>query len=388
MATLFWILVSTLAYSYVGYGLLLIVLARLRPAAGLPAPERPFTATVLIAAHNEESHIAAKLDNVLAQEVAPHALEVIVVSDGSTDGTCRAVEAYRERGVRLLALDAHDGKIAALNLGLSQAGGDLVLFTDANSLFRPGAVKALLAGFGDPAVGCVCGNLAVPEAGRGWIARAEALYWRYDHALKLAESRLGGAVSAQGSLYAVRRDLLAPIPPDVADDLNNSLRVVREGYRILFEPAAVTEEPVTGDTRGEFGRRVRSTERGWRGLMHFAVLLNPFRFGFYAFKLASHKLLRRLTPFLWLFLALATVPLAGEASVYALAGAAQLLLYGMALCAWRLPAARRLPGAGLALFFVGGHLAMARGVLNALGGRRSARWTPLRDSTPAAPGDS
>ncbi len=385
MTALFWILVSSLTYSYAGYGLLLIALARLRSASQPPEPARPFKATVLIAAHNEEGHIAAKLENVLAQEVAPHGLEVMVVSDGSTDGTCRAVEAFRERGVRLLALDAHEGKIAALNLGLAQSGGDLVVFTDANSLFRPGALAALFRGFGDPAVGCVCGNLAVPEAGRGWIARAEALYWRYDHALKLAESRLGGAVSAQGSLYAVRRGLLAPIPPDVADDLNNSLRVVREGYRILFEPGAVTEEPVSADTRGEFGRRVRSTERGWRGLMHYAVLLNPFHFGFYAVKLASHKLLRRLTPFLWLLLAPVTALLAGEGPVYALAGAAQLLLYGAALAAWLLPLARRVPGASLALFFVGGHLAMARGVLNALGGRRSARWTPVRD---AAPGDT
>jgi len=186
-------------------------------------------------------------------------------------------------------------------------------------------------------------------------------------------------VSAQGSLYAVRRELLSALPPAVADDLVNSLRVVAQGKRLVFEPGAVSEEPVSGDPSQEFRRRVRSTEQGFRGLLMMARLLNPFRFGFYSVQLFSHKVLRRLTPFFLLLFLVSSLALVAEHAFYATVAALQAVFYGLAGAAWSIPPLRRLPGLGLPLFFVMGHVAMGLGVLNVLRGRRTERWSPARN---------
>ena len=193
MTTLFWILIITLAYSYIGYGVLLIALAPVKRLADPKPPSLSPRVAVLIAAHNEENDIGRKLNGLLNQKGFFGGLEIIVVSDGSTDGTPHAVKAYAGRGVRLLVTDGHVGKIAALNLAMSEIESEVVVFTDANSQLRPDALQMLLRHFTDPSVGCACGSIGVPAKGRGWIAKAESLYWHYDHALKRAESRLGRA---------------------------------------------------------------------------------------------------------------------------------------------------------------------------------------------------
>ncbi len=321
--------------------------------------------------------------SMLSQEMGPHALDVVVVSDGSTDGTAAAVRASADPRVRVVEITEHVGKIAAMNRALEGIGGDVVIFSDANSEFAPGALKALLDRFGDPEVGGVCGALAIAGRRSGWLGVAERLYWRYDNALKLAESRLAGAVSAQGSLHAARRGLVGRIPLSVADDFYISTGVVATGRRLVFEPAAVTVEPVSGDTKGEFFRRVRSTERGWRGLLMRRGLLNPLRTGGYAVQLLFHKVLRRMTPFLLVALLIVSGALAGEHWVYAAALAVQAALYGAALLALLVPAARRIPGVTHAFFFVETQAAMALGLIRVALGRHSRSWKPVRDAAPA-----
>jgi cellulose synthase/poly-beta-1,6-N-acetylglucosamine synthase-like glycosyltransferase len=380
METLFWFVVALGAVTVAGYPVAIIAIAAVLPARREP-PAPPLRATLLIAAHNEEACIGAKLDNALAKDVAPHRLSIVVVADGCTDRTAEIVTAYQDPRVALFDAGEHLGKIAAMQRALEHVDSDVVIFSDANSLFAPGALAALLGGFTTPQVGGVCGALAIARRGSGWLGKAENLYWWYDNALKQAESRLGGAVSAQGSLYAVRRDLLGTVPLSVADDFFISTQVVAAGKRLRFEPKAVTVEPVSNNTRGEFGRRVRSTERGWRGLLTRRALLNPFRTGAYAVQLLFHKVLRRMVPLMLALALVLSALLAPQHWIYAMALAGQAVFYGIALGALAWPPLRRLPGATVAFFFVETQVAMALGLSRVALGLHSRRWTPVRDAS-------
>jgi len=381
MTVAFWIVAALIVYSYAGYALLIVLLAgvfgRLGKGADA-APVRPVRATLLIAAHNEASTIRDKLENAVSLETSPHSLEIVVVSDGSTDGTSDVVRAFDHPAVRVIDIAEHVGKMPALNAGVAAIDSDVVVFSDANSKFRQDALRHLLRHFTDAAVGGVCGGLTVTKGRRSWLGRGEALFWAYDNAQKRAESALSGAVSAQGSLYAIRRELLEPLPPAAADDLLNSLRVVAKGRRLVFEPGAITEEAVSGNILEEFGRRVRSTEQGVRGLYIMRGLLNPFRHGFYSLQLFSHKVLRRMTPFLLpVFLGL-SLALAPSHPFYAVIAILQVAGYAVVGLALAVPPLRRLPLVSFPTFFVVGHAAMALGVIRFLLGRRTERWRPAR----------
>ncbi len=377
MAYVFGILLLILLYTYVGYGVLLFFLRRFRRR---PRPRYDgFAAdvTLLVAAHNEQLNIGRKITNALSLNVGPHELDILVVSDGSTDGTVAEARGNGHARVRVIDIRRHVGKAAALNRGLAELRSDVVVFTDANSAIEKDSIVELMKHFADPSVGGVCGRIGVPKKKRSWIGHAEALYWRYDHSLKMAESDLGGAVSAQGALYAIRRDLIGAIPAAVADDSYNSLRVVALGKRLVFEPSAVALETVSPSAKMEFGRRVRSTERGWRSLMLNSELFNPGKFGFYSLQLFSHKVLRRLSPFLLVGLATANLLLVADHVAYALAAAIQACFYLLAIIGWWL----RQRGSALTslpFFFVMGHYAMALGLLNILFGKQSAKWRPVR----------
>jgi cellulose synthase/poly-beta-1,6-N-acetylglucosamine synthase-like glycosyltransferase len=385
MTTAFWTLVSLTAVSMFGYGAAIILLAHLFGKKREPCPY-PQHATVLIAAHNEESCIGEKLTNVLEQRVGNHGLRVVVVSDGSTDRTAEIVRAYGDARVSLVEIREHVGKIPAIKRALDGIGGDVVIFSDANSRLAPGALRSLLNWFGDPDVGGVCGALVISQRRSGWLGSAERWYWRYDNALKLAESQLGGAVSAQGSLYAVRRSLVGNIPESVADDFFISTQAVVAGQRLVFEPHAVAVEAVSRGTRDEFFRRVRSTERGWRGLLMRWRLLNPGRTGLYALQLLFHKVLRRMVPLMLAGILLLSILLADEHWVYALALFAQLGLYALSALVPLWAGVRRVPGASMAFFFVETQIAMAWGLARVALGQHSRSWKPARDGLKPEPG--
>ena len=376
IATLYWVCLGLILFSLFGYGLLWTALAKVWPQRP-PVPERPQQATMIIAARNEVADIGAKIASVLAQDMGPHGLSVLVVSDGSDDGTAEAALRAGRGDPRLTVIEMpqHGGKAAALNAGLTRvAAEEIVLFSDANARLRPGALRALLAPFGDPQVGGTIGQLDIPDQG-GLMDRAERLFWRYDNAMKQAEDRIGGTVSAQGTLYAVRRPLVGHVPPDMADDLFISLGVVARGRRLAFAPRAVAEETITGKTKGEFGRRVRSTERGWRGLMHYARLMNPVVTGAYAPQLFFHKFLRRIVAFLLPVLLVANLALLGAGWFYAVSLVAQLVVYGGAIAALL---GARFPGASAMVVFTVGHVAIAWAIVRWACGVRSTRWSPVR----------
>ncbi len=377
MLIAFWVLVCVLVYSYLGYGLLILLLARLRTRRTVPLSCPPLTATLLISAHNEIAHIENKLRNALSLDIGPHSLQIVVVSDGSSDGTERAAEKFADQGVRTFVIEEHVGKIGALNKVMTTVEGDVVIFSDANSVISNDAIKLMLNHFADPDVGGVCGCIGVSNKNRGLLARGEALFWKYDHMLKISESEVSSAVSAQGSLYAVRRALLDPIPSAVADDLFNSLQVIAKGKRLVFEPAATVVEDVSSSTKAEFGRRVRSTERGWRGLMLMSRLMNPFKFGIYSLQIFSHKFLRRINPFLLILLFAANVAVLDQGWFYVMFFGLQVFAYAVALLGFlKIKTINKLTT--IPHFFVVGHAAMAMGLINVFRGTKSDRWKPVR----------
>ena len=330
-ALLFWLALATLAYGYVGYPLLIAAVGAVRARTVRRAPVTP-TMTLIVAAFNEEEAIAARLDNALSVDYPADALDILVVSDGSTDATERIVAGYASRGVRLLALP-RQGKIPALNEAVRHATGEVLVFSDANIHFHPRALRMLARNFADPAVGGVAGNSTyhLPADGES-SSRGEGLYWRYDSWLKEMESRTGSIVSAHGGLYAVRRELYRPPgETSVTDDFAISTAVVAQGRRLVFDREALAVEMAIGEADREFRRKVRLMTRAWRSVALRRALLNPFRYGFYAVVLASHKVLRRLLPLVLLVLLACTLVLAPRHPLYLAAGVGQALFYGLAL---------------------------------------------------------
>lgn len=336
--------------------------------------------TMVLAAYNEAASIGPKLENVLSLDYPSERMNVVVASDGSNDGTDEIVRRYEGPRVRLLSLN-RCGKAAALNAAAAAAGGEILVFSDANSMYAPDSLRALVRPFADPLVGGVAGDQRYVAEGRGdAITSGEQSYWNLDRMLKTAESRAGNVISATGAIYAVRRSLFRPVPDGVTDDFFTSTGVISQGYRLVFAPDAVAFEPVAGTAELEFGRKVRVITRGLRGVLVRRDLLDPRNHGFYAVQLLSHKLLRRIMVFP-LAVAGATSPLLWRhGRIYRVATLLQGGLYGFGaagILLARKPLGRRKPFV-LPAFFCFVNLAALRATWNVVRGRRIDRWEPKR----------
>lgn len=330
--TLLWIAIGLIVYTYAGFPLLLLVrgLVSRRPVARGEVTPR---VSMVIVAHDEAEVIEAKLENVYALEYPRDLLEVIVASDGSGDGTNEIVKRFADRGVRLLELP-RKGKIPALNAAAERATGEVLVFSDANSMYAPDALRKLVAPFADPQVGAVGGNQCYVPAEDGHTAGVgERLYWRFDRLLKTLQSRAGSMTSATGAMHAIYWSLFRPVPSGVNDDLFTSTRAVARGYRLVFARDAIAFESVAGSNRAEFDRKQRIMARALRSLWTVRGLFNPLRYGFYSLQLFSHKFLRFSVGWLLLVVlgtSLLTYPLGG---IYPWLVYAQLVFYLTALAA-------------------------------------------------------
>jgi GT2 family glycosyltransferase len=381
---LFWSALATIAYTYVVFPLLVLARARLRPRPPRAAPIEP-SVSVVMAAHNEGAAIGARLDNLVGLDYPADRLETIVASDGSDDGTVEIVGRYGPHGVRVLAL-GRVGKAEALNAAVAEARGEILVFTDANTMFETGALRALVAPFADPEVGGAAGDQRyLPATGHGGEAGGERSYWDFDRQIKLAESAAGSTVAATGAIYAIRRELFEPVRTGVTDDFITSTAVVAQGRRLVFVADAAAWEPVAPSNRLEYRRKVRIMTRGLRGVAARRGLLDPRRTGFYAVQLASHKILRRLMAVPLLVVAIGAPLLWGQGAFYQLAtlGAAGVAALG----AVGLGAPRSRVGrhrlASLPAFFLLVNVASLEAVWNLLSGRRIDRWEPRRTVGPA-----
>lgn len=387
-ALVFWGSLAAVAWTYAGYPLLLLALARLRPRTRRAQPQSrsaPFepTVTVIISAYNEEKAIRQKLETTLALDYPSEKLEVIVASDSSTDRTHEIVSGLAPR-VRLVALSERGGKTAAQNLAAAAAGGEVLIFTDATTVLNRDSVRRLVACLADPRVGCVGAELDYVSEGGSAVGQGGGLYWRYEKRVKELEAEVSTLIGVSGCLYAVRASTYRPIEPDLISDFVIAGDVFQRGFITVYGGGAVSSEKTHEETGEEFEMRVRVIIRTINALVRRARLLNPFRYGFFSFQLFSHKVLRYLVPELLLTILASGLWLAlrGEtaAPLYRALTVVQLALYLTAAVGWlRQKLGLPLPLVHIPFYFLVVNFAALWALVLYLRGERKVTWTTVRN---------
>ncbi|MFP5362513.1 MAG: glycosyltransferase [Thermoleophilia bacterium] len=328
----FWLCVALLAYAQVGYPLVLAALARMRRRrAAAPAPAQLPAVSLIVAAYDEEGVIARKVANALALDYPRDRLEIIVASDGSADATAQQA---RRAGADVVLELPRGGKIRAQDAAVAVSSGEIVAFSDANSTWEPGALRALVAAFADPGVGYACGQVRFVNDGG---SNQEGLYWRYEMALRALESRLGSITAGNGAIYATRRASYIEVDPIMGHDLSFPFNMVKRGWRAVYVPSARATEKMVPSIEGEFARKRRMMSHTWPIVLR-GGLLSPRGYPpLYALMIASHRLLRYVAPFLHVGALVASFALGASSTFYAVALALQLALVVAALLARVLP---------------------------------------------------
>jgi biofilm PGA synthesis N-glycosyltransferase PgaC len=326
MKLLFWSSLSLIFVAYAAYPIWLYLRARFRPRPVRRASIFP-RVTILLAVHNEQKYLQAKLRNLAELNYPADHVEVIVVSDGSTDETNKILTAWENSNGRTVILTNHCGKATALNYGVAEAKGEIIVFTDARQAIASDALENLVANFADRTVGCASGELIIGQESNSSFAEGAGLYWRLEKKIRYWEGLAGSTVGATGAFYAVRRNLLLRLPQEtILDDVYIPFQVVRQGQRVVFEPKALAWDDFKPGRKQEFRRKVRTLTGNYQLLRLAPWVLkrsNPLRFQF-----ICHKILRLLVPFALVGLLLPAVWLRKD--IYELALVLQLVFYSLA----------------------------------------------------------
>jgi hypothetical protein len=370
MRALFWLSAGLLVYAQAGYGVLLAVLARvLGPVAAAPGAahqaEPEPDVSLIIAAYREEAVIADKVANALALDWPRERLQIVVAVDGGGDATA---ERARAAGADLVLELPRGGKMRAQDAGVAAARGELLAFSDANAVWEPGALRALAARFADPAVAYACGRVAfVSDAG----TNQEGVYWRYELWLRAQESALASVTGGNGAIYAVRRaDYVVPDVP-MGHDLFLPFTLVQRGRRAVYEPAARATEKMVPTIEGEWSRKRRMMTQAWPIVLHGGLLRLGAYPPLYALMIASHRILRYLSPLLHVLAFAASLALSRR-RLYAAAAAAQAALVAAALAGGRIHARPLL----IARYYVLTTASLAAGLHDHLRHGTPAGWEP------------
>lgn len=330
-AIVFWASIALLVYVYAGYPALAWMRARWWPRPVREGDDLP-TVTVIVVAFDEAERIGRRIENLLALDYPRERLDIVIASDGSTDGTVARARAFERDGVSVVAFASRRGKAAVLDDVIPSARGEIVVLGDARQRYEAGTVRALVRSFADPGVGAVSGELILSDAPEGEeaVGAGVGLYWRYEKLIRRSESRVDSMVGATGAVYAIRRALFSPIPGDtVLDDVLIPLSIVRRGYRALFEPRARAWDRVAASAEEELTRKVRTLAGNFQLFSRERWLLDPSRNRIWL-ATVSHKGLRLLGPALHALALATTVALAVE-PLYAVLLAGQVTFYAAAL---------------------------------------------------------
>ncbi|HSD47810.1 MAG TPA: glycosyltransferase family 2 protein [Pyrinomonadaceae bacterium] len=376
---IFWIAVAAIAYTYAGYPLLLMILSKLR---GKPVVRRQFEppVTVIIAAYNEERDLAEKLENTLALDYPKDKLEILVTSDCSSDRTDDIVRSFAPRGVRLHRQTERLGKTAAQNAAVEKANGEVLLFSDATTHYRPDVLRLLIPSFADPSVGCVTGNVVYSHDHSSSVSHGTRSYWNYEFLLKKHESAITSLIGVCGCMYAVRKSAYVPLYNEACSDFLVATTMVRQGLRAVYEPEAVCVEEPNAKAHKELATRVRIIAQTLADLWRNRDVLNPFRKGFYAVQLLSHKVMRYLVPLFLIVVLITSAVLAFNSLFYAAIFVAQIGFY-LAAVASALLIRFGINSRWLALpqYFVITNLACLIALFKLVRGERYVRWEPVRE---------
>ncbi len=378
---IFWICVAATAYTYMLYPILLWIanLVRRRPETyGVP-DEWPMV-SVIISAYNEEGVLSDRLSNLTSIDYPNGKVEILIGSDGSTDGTNEILRQTESDLIKPVVFSDRRGKVAVLNDLVGRSRGEILVFSDANTEYTPMTIKELVKPFSDQAVGAVCGELVLKTDARTAGGLGEGLYWGYENVLKRFESNVRTTLGANGAVYALRksqyRDL--PVTKAIMDDLLIPLNAVKNGFRIHFAPEAVATERQSSSVSGEFRRKARNAALDFNSISEFASLLHP-RFGFVSIGLWSHKILRWFVPFFLIGMAISSLLLAVESQMFQGIVAFELafvILAGLGYLFER--GGGRLGMAGLPYYFLSMNLALLVGFLRWLRGSQTSTWKVVR----------
>ena len=345
MATLFWLCMAIVVYTYVGYGIVLYLLVfvkrlttKANPLADITDDRLP-EVTLMVCAYNEEDIIAEKMDNTRRLDYPSDRLHLVWVTDGSNDNTNVLLSAYPE--VKVIYFPERRGKAAALKHGIKEIDTEIVMMTDANTMLNPEAVREVARLMQDPKVGCVSGEKKVmARSNSDEAAQGEGLYWKYESTLKRLDSELYSAMGAAGELCVIRRQLMTDIPDDtLLDDFIISMEIVKKGYKIAYTSNAYAMEYGSADLHEESKRKRRIAAGGLQSCWRLRSLMNPLRHPVVAFQFVSHRVLRwTITPVcLFALVPLNTLlVLSGEGIVYTIIWILQILFYASAAAGVRI----------------------------------------------------
>lgn len=373
---IFWCAFAWILYVYVGYPIALALISTIYRRPVRSAEHTP-RVTIVIAAFNEAAHIAQTIQNKLDLDYPRELLDIIVVSDGSTDGTDDLVKGFASQGVKLIRQEPRQGKTAGLNLALAQATGDIVAFSDANSMYDKAALRRIVANFADPEVGYVTGKMIYTDPDGSVVGDGCSAYMRYENTLRSLETKVGSVVGVDGGVDAVRRSLYQPMRADQLPDFVLPLRVIASGARVVYEPGALLKENTLNRATDEFRMRVRVALRSFWALWDSRKLLLPAPYALFAFQLWSHKVLRYLIFLPMLLVAVTSILLWSYGDIYKLAVIGQVLAYGTVILGVLVPNSQFLQRIGaLPSYFVLVNVASGLAFWRFLKGEKQVLWKP------------
>ncbi|MBC2696065.1 MAG: glycosyltransferase family 2 protein [Desulfobacteraceae bacterium] len=328
---MFWFSMFAIFYAYLGYPIALSIIALFKPKQ-LNKPNKPKQPMVslLISAYNEEGIIKKKLKNALSLDYPANKLEIIVISDASEDKTDEYVKGFFGKGVRLLRQEIRQGKTTALNMAVSQACGEIIVFSDANSMYDRSAIKNLVKNFKDPVIGFVTGRTKYISRQGSSATESTSFYNKLERFVKRLESKIGSCVGADGAIFAIRKELYKTLKSYDINDFVIPLKIIEQGYRGILENEAFCIEETARDIEGEFNRQVRITNRTIRAMVNNKALLNPIKFPLFSIELVSHKIIKFMLPFFMVIVFVTNCFLVATDFFYSLILALQVLFYILA----------------------------------------------------------
>ena len=374
---IFWSSLFLIVYSYCLYPLLLVLFQRINRPAPVVFKDAHYLpkVSIVIAAYNEEKTIRHRIENCLALDYPFDQLEIIIASDGSSDQTNSITKEYAHQGVKLFDFKERRGKINILNDSIARASHEIIVLSDANTMFARDALKKLVRHFQYPQIGCVCGLLYFVNTKGTKTGDLEGFYWRYETHLKKMEGTRGSLLGANGAIYAIRKNLFQACPTEtIVDDFLIPMKILARGYKVIYDPDATASEEFTQQFIQEKERRIRIGAGDFHALTLLWPMLNPLR-GFSAIAFLSHKVLRWFAPFFLVFLFITSIMLVNHGIVYDLVLWGQILFYMAAMAGQALshtPKPVRL--FALCYYFVSMNIALFLGFYKFLRGRQKATW--------------
>lgn len=389
MKVLFWLSLFIVFYTFLGYGILLYFLVKIRRILKgkriLPGLDQDFPSlTLVVAAYNEEDLIVEKIHNTLALNYPADKLSLLFITDGSNDKTPDLITLYPQ--IKLMHSSARNGKIHAIHRAMHEVNSEVVVFTDANTFLNKDALLLIARHYADPKVGAVSGEKRVMQDAVSDATAGEGFYWKYESTLKKWDSELYSVVGAAGELFSVRRSLYREVESDtILDDFMISMLIAQQGYRIIYEPDAYASELSSDNIKEELKRKVRIAAGGIQSVLRLKKLFFPFSFPLLWFQYISHRVLRwTVTPFLMILVFILNVLICFQSGnvIYWLIMAGQLLFYGAAFAGWMLEKKKiKVKALFVPYYFCAMNYAVIAGIRRYYKGSQSAAWEKARRKT-------